>query len=111
MEGEDPKCALLRRALEECEKMVETLAEKLRFQRADASENVEKAQASEERARVVGLLNFHKERTIQLNDALERAKVGQFGVCEGCGRQIEPERLTILPETTICAQCAQEVGG
>ena len=39
--------------------------------------------------------------------ALERLKHGRYGLCEVCGRPIDPDRLEILPHTTLCVRCAQ----
>ncbi|MFQ5854686.1 MAG: TraR/DksA C4-type zinc finger protein [Anaerolineae bacterium] len=32
---------------------------------------------------------------------------GTYGRCDRCGAQIDPERLEILPATTLCAACAR----
>jgi DnaK suppressor protein len=46
-----------------------------------------------------------KIKKIQL--ALERLDHGDYGLCEVCGQPIDPDRLEILPHTTLCVQCAQ----
>lgn len=52
-----------------------------------------------------------KEKTIarieSLRDALGRAHEGAYGNCRQCGVSIDPERLEILPTTTLCAGCAR----
>lgn len=48
---------------------------------------------------------FHLEK---INDALSKIEENSFGYCENCHQQIEPERLEILPETTLCSNCAKE---
>ena len=50
-----------------------------------------------------------KRKVEQLEEALERAKDGSYGVCESCGQPIDPERLEVLPSTTLCIRCAREV--
>jgi DnaK suppressor protein len=42
-----------------------------------------------------------------LQGALITVDAGTYGLCERCGVQIDPERLDILPETTLCAACAR----
>lgn len=37
--------------------------------------------------------------------ALERLDAGAYGICEDCGRPINPERLEALPHATLCIQC------
>jgi DnaK suppressor protein len=46
-----------------------------------------------------------KIQSIQM--ALERLDQGGYGFCEVCGQPIDPDRLEILPHTTLCVQCAQ----
>jgi DnaK suppressor protein len=43
-----------------------------------------------------------------LREALTKVDEGSYGRCERCGTQIDPERLEILPATTLCADCARE---
>ena len=42
-----------------------------------------------------------------LREALTKVHEGTYGRCEECGAQIDPERLEILPATTLCAVCAR----
>ena len=42
----------------------------------------------------------------ELKAAIERVEQGTYGRCERCGAQIDPERLEVLPTTTLCANCA-----
>lgn len=49
-----------------------------------------------------------KQRARQLEEALERLEGGDYGICESCGRPIDPERLEILPRTSLCVDCARE---
>jgi DnaK suppressor protein len=46
------------------------------------------------------------ERRLQSIDyALAVLNRGKYGLCERCGQPIEPERLKILPDTTLCSKC------
>jgi DnaK suppressor protein len=47
-----------------------------------------------------------QEKIASLEEALEKARTGRYGICEVCGQPIAPERLAILPETTLCVHCA-----
>lgn len=54
-------------------------------------------------------LIFALERKIEsIDHALDQAQSIGYGVCERCGNQIEPERLEIFPETTLCITCKRE---
>jgi DnaK suppressor protein len=43
-----------------------------------------------------------------LQAALRKAEDGAYGVCERCGKPIDPARLEILPETSRCIACASK---
>ena len=51
-----------------------------------------------------------ESRLSQVEEALERQRAGTYGICENCGRPIDPERLRARPEATLCIDCqrAQE---
>jgi RNA polymerase-binding protein DksA len=38
----------------------------------------------------------------QIDNALARIDAGSYGLCEVCGKVIEPERLRVLPYATLC---------
>jgi DnaK suppressor protein len=43
----------------------------------------------------------------EIEAALERIKLGSFGMCSVCNRPISKERLTALPSTRYCIRCAR----
>ena len=50
------------------------------------------------------------ERRLQSIDyALSIVDRGEAGLCERCGQPIEPERLKVLPDTTLCVKCKAEM--
>jgi DnaK suppressor protein len=55
----------------------------------------------------LALLGQCQERAEKLERALGRANQGQYGVCRHCGEYIHPDRLEVLPGTTVCIRCAQ----
>jgi RNA polymerase-binding transcription factor DksA len=44
-----------------------------------------------------------------IEEALQQAQQGRYGLCERCGNPIDPARLEILPETTFCTACKRVV--
>lgn len=42
-----------------------------------------------------------------INEALGRIEHGSYGICRGCGEQIEPGRLQAVPYAVTCARCAR----
>ena len=47
-----------------------------------------------------------KARSIEA--ALRKLDDGAYGVCERCHGPISPERLAVLPHTTLCINCARQ---
>ncbi|MBI2010556.1 MAG: TraR/DksA C4-type zinc finger protein [Candidatus Chisholmbacteria bacterium] len=45
-----------------------------------------------------GLINIRK--------TLTRIKLGNYGLCENCGRLIDTDRLAIDPTATLCVECS-----
>ena len=41
--------------------------------------------------------------------ALERIAHGRYGICARCGNPIEPGRLEVKPDATLCVSCQSEV--
>ena len=48
----------------------------------------------------------NKARSLEV--AIRKAEEGDYGMCEVCGKQIDPARLAILPHTKRCISCAQK---
>ncbi len=44
----------------------------------------------------------------QIKNALERVKIGKYGICEDCGKMIDTDRLAIYPEATKCIKCEKK---
>lgn len=51
------------------------------------------------------------EELRRIDAALARAEEGTYGTCTQCGDQISEERLTALPETAFCKDCAAKLAG
>jgi RNA polymerase-binding transcription factor DksA len=40
--------------------------------------------------------------------ALRKFEQGTYGLCEGCGQQIDPGRLEALPQVSLCVSCKSD---
>lgn len=40
-----------------------------------------------------------------IDHALARNEAGNYGLCENCGQEINPERLEFVPHAVLCVQC------
>jgi DnaK suppressor protein len=41
----------------------------------------------------------------KINEAMKRIEGGTFGICDGCGAEIEEKRLIARPVTSLCIDC------
>jgi len=58
-----------------------------------------------EREKVFALVQGLERKLESIEAALRQAQAGMYGICEGCGKPINPDRLEILPEATLCVAC------
>jgi RNA polymerase-binding transcription factor DksA len=75
-----------------------------------AEREIEQMDAATEQwdAQVLSRLGEHDaSRLVALDAALARVEAGTYGVCMRCEEPIEPGRLAVLPEATLCADCAR----
>jgi len=54
------------------------------------------------------LAEVESRELASIENALERMRVGQYGVCEGCSGKIPVARLNALPYATMCIECQRE---
>ena len=47
----------------------------------------------------------------QVEDALERLELGEYGRCLGCGTAIPPKRLEAVPWARFCITCQENASG
>ncbi len=60
-----------------------------------------------EREKTLALIQNLERKIEEIDYALATARKGNYGICEECGQPIDPERLALLPETTLCVKCKQ----
>jgi len=58
-----------------------------------------------EREKILALMEALQLRLEEIDAAMHSAESGGYGVCERCGEPIDPERLRIMPEATMCVRC------
>ena len=44
----------------------------------------------------------------QLSNAITRIEQGHYGICEVCGENIPPARLSVQPAALYCVSCADD---
>lgn len=48
-----------------------------------------------------------KKELKNIGSALKKASEGTYGVCSRCKKLINPKRLEVLPEATLCVECSE----
>lgn len=92
--------------------------EKLEMQLADFKKDLdfgdetdhfeEEADEAEEFGTWLGLKRIANRQLARVRLALSKIKIGTYGICESCGKNIEPGLLAVDPESTLCKSCKQK---
>ena len=56
-----------------------------------------------------GIYSESAQELLQVEHALRRITQGEYGECEECGAEINKKRLKIMPFTSLCIKCAQQL--
>lgn len=62
-----------------------------------------------EREKTAALISVLERKVKDIDAALRSMETGQYGICERCGNPIEPGRLEVKPDATLCLGCQREV--
>lgn len=65
----------------------------------------EEATESLELERRLALEKQIREQLSEVEAAIEKFSKDTYGLCEGCGRPIDPARLEALPHAKLCVSC------
>ncbi|MEJ2210429.1 MAG: TraR/DksA C4-type zinc finger protein [Anaerolineae bacterium] len=61
-----------------------------------------------EREKIWALIQSLQRKLESTDRAIDAAQKGTYGICENCGQRIDPARLEILPQATLCLKCQRE---
>ncbi|MCS6843217.1 MAG: TraR/DksA C4-type zinc finger protein [Caldilineales bacterium] len=62
-----------------------------------------------EREKNLALLITLERKLESIQTALRAIEKGKYGICERCGKPIDPARLEVRPDATLCLDCQREV--
>ncbi len=103
----------LRRQLEDQQAR---LIEEIRLFQIDGRDNLgygnhqaDDATDAFEQTKELSLLQNSERLLAQVRAALARFEQGTFGLCERCGKAIDPARLQALPYVALCMVCQQHL--
>ena len=66
------------------------------------------SQVTAERGEAEALANKLRETLTEVEAALAKLDEGTYGICEGCGQQIDSARLEAMPAARFCINCASK---
>ena len=94
------------------EKRIVELQERVKEERSQliiepSADPLDDALASSTRLRAAARLN---QAVKELQELVEMDE-GEYGVCRGCGEEIEEKRLRALPLATLCVRCKMKEEG
>lgn len=101
--------AVRRRTLREIERLREQLQAEIEPASADDDDMADVAADIYERGKTLSLISSLEDKLRSIEHAIDAATSGSYGICEVCGQPIPRERLQIMPETTLCVQCAAKL--
>ena len=64
------------------------------------------SQVTAERGEVEALAGSLRESLTDVEAAIAKLDTSRFGICEGCGQAISPDRLEAKPAARLCMECA-----
>ena len=59
----------------------------------------------------LALFQRMRDKVESIRAALRRLEAGTYGVCQRCGTRIDRARLDIIPDASLCIECARAGGG
>jgi DnaK suppressor protein len=99
----------IRRLESEREEVVQKLANLQVEMRTMAEPTADEADVDAyEREKTWALIQSLQRKLESIDLAIQSAKAGKYGICQNCGAQIDPARLDILPQATLCLKCQRE---
>lgn len=104
----DSLVKLRERTLLDIERLREELQAEIEPASATDDDSADVAADVYERGKIISLIQNLELKLRSLENAIDKASKGTYGICEKCGNPIPLERLEIMPETTLCVRCASE---
>lgn len=97
------KKALILKSVKEIEK---DITEKIENRHGD---DADLAEADHEQEMSLFFKNRGQDELRQIDEALERIRHGDYGVCEECGEDIPKKRLEVQPYSLLCVECQEKI--
>jgi DnaK suppressor protein len=81
-------------------------ASQTRAEKEEGTEDyIDYAVNSYEKEFLLSLSDLERQELLQISEALQRIKDGDYGVCQQCGLEIPVKRLDVAPWARHCVRC------
>ncbi len=74
----------------------------------DTEDNSEEQDETENLSNELAVAHTYRDRIADIDSALAKILVGDYGKCEFCQGQISERELDLVPETRLCENCKQK---
>ncbi len=86
----------------------EEMALKMFGSEGDVGDIADRANGVYENLLISSISELQRETLDQINEALKRINEGTYGKCIVCGKDIELERLDVIPYADKCIECKKK---
>lgn len=98
------------RLLKEYELLLDELSRRREQMQAEVDTDLDEGDAEIfEREKNAALIAVLEAKMQDVQSALRSIENGNYGICSRCGKEIEPGRLEVKPDATLCVKCQVEV--
>jgi RNA polymerase-binding transcription factor DksA len=98
--------ALVKKLKKEQAQALQELARQREALRAEVDPDVDEGDPDlVEREKVMALVQGLEHKLESIEYAVHPAQEGTYGICKRCGQPIDPARLEVVPEATLCVKC------
>jgi DnaK suppressor protein len=96
---------MLNRQLEELTQKSDAAIAELLSSVVDTGDSVDRAELEFERDYSIRMLERENRLILKIKKALQKIEDRTFGICEGCGQEIDIKRLKSRPVAELCISC------
>ncbi|MGA1598940.1 MAG: TraR/DksA family transcriptional regulator [bacterium] len=104
----DIKQLLLAQKEEILSELRDLRAEEIDVSRRDIGDDIDHSVESQEHEMRLLLQDRERLHLEEIEEALNRIGLGEYGYCEECGDEIPKKRLVVMPLARMCVACQQE---
>ncbi|HUT15850.1 MAG TPA: TraR/DksA C4-type zinc finger protein [Anaerolineae bacterium] len=108
----DPNTRLLaerERTVAELQRLRKYLGTEVDRFSAGGEDSVDAASDLHQREKTLGFVQGLERKLAAIERASQALEDGSYGICEICGKAINPERLAVIPQATTCVRCQEKL--